>query len=145
MSFFAIHRFFGIPLSFSSSVSSFQPPLSYLPLVLSCVHVDTIEDVPSLRILQLFIFVGPPPCYYHLLHCLPNLYYAAVAYGIRTLGLLLKFSIRIPQKSLLVLEEVSSLKMLLCYVRKPCSIASIVGDPSDTPMRKIRYRFLTWE
>ena len=32
-----------------------------------------------------------------------------------------------------VLERTSDLKMILCYIRKPCSVASIIGTQSDTP------------
>ena len=47
-------------------------------------------------------------------------------------GVVIKFRVRIPQNSLVVLGSVSNLKMLLCYIRKPCSVASIVGEPSVT-------------
>ena len=40
-------------------------------------------------------------------------------------GLVMKFRVRIPQKSVVVLGRVTNLKMLMCYIRKPCSVASI--------------------
>ena len=60
-------------------------------------------------------------------------------------GLVMKYKVRIPKKSLVVLGSASNLKMLLCYVRKPYSVASIVGYPSVTPNEKKPYRLLTWE
>ena len=60
-------------------------------------------------------------------------------------GLVMKFRVRIPKRSLVVLGRASNLKLLLHYVRKPCSAASIVGYPSVTPKEKKPYRFLTWE
>ena len=35
-----------------------------------------------------------------------------------------------------MLDRVSSLQMLLCYIRKPCSVANIAVNPSKTPKRK---------
>ena len=37
-----------------------------------------------------------------------------------------------------------NLKMMLCYVRKPCRVVSIVADFSNIP-KKTQYRFFTWE
>ena len=37
---------------------------------------------------------------------------------------------------MVVLRKTSNLKMLMRYVRKPCSDASIVGDPSVAPKKK---------
>ena len=52
-------------------------------------------------------------------------------------GLVIELRIQIVQKSLVVLRKVFNLKMLLRYVRKkPYSVASILGDPSDTPKEK---------
>ena len=46
-------------------------------------------------------------------------------------GLVIKVRVSIPQRSVVVLGRASNLKMLLCYDRKPYSVASIVGNPSD--------------
>ena len=35
--------------------------------------------------------------------------------------------------------------MLLCYIRKPCSVASIVEYSPITLKKKKPYRFFTWE
>ena len=43
------------------------------------------------------------------------------------------------------LEKARNLKMIFCYVRKPCSVVSIVGHLSITPKRKNCYRFLNWK
>ena len=51
-------------------------------------------------------------------------------------GLVMKFRVRIPKKSVVVLGRASNHKILLCYIRKPCSVASIVGYPSVTPNEK---------
>ena len=41
--------------------------------------------------------------------------------------LVIKFRVRFPQKSLVVLGRKSSLKIFLYYAKKPCTVASIVG------------------
>ena len=51
-------------------------------------------------------------------------------------GLVMKFRVRIPKRLVVVLVWAYNLKMLLCYIRKPCSVASIVGYPSVTPKEK---------
>ena len=33
----------------------------------------------------------------------------------------------------MVIGRASNLNLFLCYIRKSCSVASIVGDPSDFP------------
>ena len=48
-------------------------------------------------------------------------------------GLVIKFKGQIPQRSLVVLGGASNVKILLCYVKKLCSVASTVRDFSDTP------------
>ena len=47
-------------------------------------------------------------------------------------GLVLQFRVRISQKSLVMLGRASNFKMLLHYIRKPCCVGSIVGNPSDS-------------
>ena len=44
-------------------------------------------------------------------------------------GLVIKFWVRIPQRLLVVLGRASNLKMLLCYVRTPCCVASVARGP----------------
>ena len=56
-------------------------------------------------------------------------------------GLVMKFRVRIPKRSVVVLEKAFNHKMLLCYIRKPCSDARIVGYPSVTPKRENRIGF----
>ena len=51
-------------------------------------------------------------------------------------GLVKKFKIQISQRALVMLEGASDPKMLLCCIKKPSSVASTVGDPSDTPKRE---------
>ena len=41
-------------------------------------------------------------------------------------GLFMKFRVQIPKRSVVVLGMTSNLKMRLSYIRKPCSVASIV-------------------
>ena len=60
-------------------------------------------------------------------------------------GFFIKLRVLIPKKSVLVLGRASNLKMFLCYIRKPCSVASIVGYSSVTSKEKKMFRFLTWE
>ena len=60
-------------------------------------------------------------------------------------GLVMKFRVQISKRSVVVLGKASNLKMLLCYVRKLCSVASIVGYPSVTPNKEKMYRLLSWE
>ena len=50
--------------------------------------------------------------------------------------LVMRFRVQIMQRPMAVLGRASNFKMLLCYARKPCSVASIVGDPSATPNSK---------
>ena len=50
--------------------------------------------------------------------------------------LVIKFRVQIPQRSVLVLEREFNFKTFLCYARRLCSVASIVGYPSDTPKEK---------
>ena len=54
-------------------------------------------------------------------------------------GVVIKFRVRIPKRSLVVLERAYNLKMLLCYLRKPCSVASIVGYPFVTSNERKPY------
>ena len=43
-------------------------------------------------------------------------------------GLVMKFRVRIPKRSMVVLGRASNLKMLLCYIGNPAVfVASIVG------------------
>ena len=46
-------------------------------------------------------------------------------------GLVTNFRVRIRERSLVVLG-----RACLFYIRNPCSIASIVGDPSDAPKER---------
>ena len=59
--------------------------------------------------------------------------------------LVIKFRVQISQKSLAALKRAYNFKMLLCYIRKPCSI---VGNPSETPKKTKKQhicKFFTWE
>ena len=58
-------------------------------------------------------------------------------------GLVMKFRVQIPKKLVVVLGRASNLKLLLCYIRKFCSVACIIEYPSDTPNEKKLYRFLS--
>ena len=51
-------------------------------------------------------------------------------------GLVMKFWVRIPKRSVLVLGRASNLKLLLCCITKPCSVAGILGNSSVTQKRK---------
>ena len=34
---------------------------------------------------------------------------------------------------MVVVEKAFNIRIILCYIRKPCSVASVVGNPSVTP------------
>ena len=48
-------------------------------------------------------------------------------------GLVIKFMVQILESLLVVLGRASKIKILLCYIRKICSV---VEDSSDTPNKK---------
>ena len=62
----------------------------------------------------------------------------------KSTGLVIKFRVQISQRSVVVLGKAFNLKMPLCYVRKPGSVASIVRLQSPRK-RKNRYRLLARE
>ena len=59
-------------------------------------------------------------------------------------GLVMKFRVRIPRRSVVVLGSATNLKMLLCY-KGTLQCCQHCRVPSITPEEKKPYRFPTWE